>query len=1202
MMKKALLLLLFLVSNHIIWGQCTVVSFDPIVISQVSCPGEADGSATVTDVTIPFGGTQTYVWSSPGQADRYGVTAVGLTAGVYTVVMTNSLGCSDSGTVTITEEPAPTIAHTTTDASCYNMNDGSATLNVTGTAAPYVFNWGSGIDSSALYGGMYSVVITDANSCVFYDTLSIYEPGEILDTVQWQAISCFAANDGSINTVLANPGNYTYNWSNGATTPHLSSLMPGTYSIDVTDTATNCVESISNIEIVEPAVLQATAAVQNVSCAGFKDASVQLTINGGTLPYTVDWGGYNPDSLYAGTYVYSITDARGCQIVDSVTVTEPSPLSINLVLTDVSCHAGNNGTATSFISGGTTPYALDWNGADTSALVAGNYTLSITDANACHLDSSFEITEPSAPLAWSSTTQQLSCHGLSDGFFMVDSIFGGTAPYTSNWNGVDTAALGSGIYPIEITDAQGCLLQDTIHIIDVDSMYYQLTTQDEYCVGDSTGSALLTIIGGLSPYQVDWFGQDPSKLTAGTFVFSITDSLGCQILDSVTISSLPPLQAQLSVDSVSCYGLSDGSVSVTLAGAAPFQLNWGGIDTTALAAGQYQLVVTDVNSCQYNYYFSILQPDSLYWDISTQDVSCYGLTDGLIQIDTTVGGIMPYTIDWNGVTPTVLSAGNYQLSLTDANGCVLNDSVQISQPDSLFYSATIVGESCANDSTGSIQLSFVGGVTPYQIDWQGVNPLQLTAGQYHFVMTDANNCMLSDSLTVVSPLAMHTQISQQPISCYNMNDGLVSAAVTGGTMPYTLDWGGIDTTAVWPGSYQLYVTDSMGCEDSVAFDFVNPDSLTASHTVQHISCYGLNDGQINVNAVGGTTPYTFDWSGADPQLLSPGTYAYILTDDHGCSLTDSAQITEPDSLSLTALVTDAICFGAADGQFSLDIVGGTQPYTVDWNGVDTAAVAAGNYSIMVTDANGCAKNYDFEVADGDEIVLEIHKVEPKCFGGDDGKFFVQVSGGLPNYQFLWSNGESSHHIINLSAGVYDLLVTDALGCEKYQEVTLSQPEELTYSVSISKESCTGQGDGRIDLEATGGTAPLSINWSNGAESDQLTQLMSGVYHFEITDDHQCVVNDSVVMTGEKECYLLPTFFTPNGDGYNDSWYVRGLEVEGFELKVYNRRGVLLFETTDVNQAWDGQYQSEDLPTGDYYYWISWNGQYEVLQGVVTLKR
>ena len=369
-----------------------------------------------------------------------------LVAGNYSVTVSDNNGCSTTASASITQPLTALSASTaTSNVSCNGGNNGTITLTANGGTAPYSYNWGGGITTqnrNGLSAGTYTATITDNNGCSTTASASITQPLTALSaTTASSNVSCNGGNNGTI-TLTANGGTapYTYNWGGGITTQNRNGLGAGTYTATITDN--NGCRTTASATITQPlTALSATTASSNVSCNGGNNGTITLTANGGTAPYTYNWGGgittQNRNGLSAGTYTATITDNNGCSTTASATITQPlTALSATTATINVSCNGGNNGTITLTANGGTAPYTYNWTGGATTQnlnnLVAGNYSVTVSDNNGCSTTASASITQPLTALSASTASSNVSCNGGNNGTITLTAN-GGTAPYSYNW-------------------------------------------------------------------------------------------------------------------------------------------------------------------------------------------------------------------------------------------------------------------------------------------------------------------------------------------------------------------------------------------------------------------------------------------------------------------------------------------------------------------------------------------------------------------------------------------------------------------------------------------------------------------------------------------------------------------------------------------------------------------------------------------------
>ena len=1150
------------------------LAVSPTVNQNVSCFGGNNGSVAlnVTGGTLPY----TYNWSNGTSSSGLS----GVSSGTYTVTVTDGNSCVATQTVVVNQPSAAlaSSASVSQQVSCFGGNNGVVDLTVSGGTAPYFYSWSNGSSTQDLFGvaaGSYTVSVTDNNGCTTTRTVTVTQPSASLSgsTTTTANISCFSGNNGAIDlSVSGGTAPYLYNWSTGATTQDVTALAAGTYTVTITD-ANGCTV-ITTGQISQPAgaLASGVSVSQNVSCFGGANGSLNLTVNGGTAPYTYIWsnGAVTQDisGLPVGTYTVTVSDGNGCNNVQSATISQPAAaLSGSAsVSQQVNCFAGSNGAINLIVSGGTAPYSYNWSNGSTSQnltnLSSGTYSVTISDVNGCSTLQSATVTQPAAALSGSANaSSQVSCFAGSNGAINL-TISGGTAPFTYAWsNGASTediSGLTAGTFTVSITDANGCITSASAQIIQPAAALASglNVSQNVSCFGGSNGALDLTVNGGTAPYTYAWSNgsssQDLSGLSSGTFTVTVTDANGCTSVQSGSVSQpAAALSGTASVtQQVNCFAGNNGAIGLVVnGGTAPYAFLWSNGSTSQninnLSSGTYSVTVTDANGCITNNSATITQPIAALsgsTNVSSQ-VSCFAGSNGSINL-TVNGGTSPYSYSWsNGASTqniTGLSAGTYTVTVTDGNGCTTSASSQITQPAASLTSSLNASQnvSCFGGNNGSIDVNVSGGTIPYSYNWNSGQSTQdlsnLSAGSYTVTITDANGCTGTQTATISQPVAAlstNANTSSQ-VNCFGGNNGQVLLTVIGGSAPYTYIWSNgqftQDITNLSAGTFTVTVTDANGCTSVSTATVTQPTaSLSGSTTTTaNISCFSGNNGAIDLTVVGGTSPYTFNWStGAvseDLNGLSAGSYSVTITDANGCTAVSSGTISQPvGALSTNINIAQNIpCFGGGSGAVDLTVSGGTTPYIYIWsNGQtieDISGLAAGVYTVTITDANGCNTSASATITQPSAaLASSVSSNQPVlCFGGNNGSLDVTVSGGTFPYTFVWSNGQTTQNILNLTSGNYTVTVTDANGCTSLQNATITQPSAaLSSSASITQQVlCFAGNNGSVNLTVSGGTSPYTYAWSNGAVSEDLTGLAAGTYTVNITDANGCADVQTVTIT------------------------------------------------------------------------------------------
>lgn len=1009
-------------SNPFRW--CTYTACTPeIVVPPIGFPGWSLEIGPLWETSIPIG-SFTYDWFDQTW---------------------NLEGFEDTTFAAFTMIANPlTIDAIASDVSCNGGANGSvtATVGAISDAVPYTYVWTNNVTNTVnsdnntinnLPAGSYQVSVTDANGCQLFDGDMVQEPTELVVTYIKQDKSCGGgANDGSIDvTVAGGTGSYTYLWSNGATTEDLTGLNVGSYTLTVTD-GNGCTASISTT-IEEPFALVHSAIVQDVNCNSESTGAIDISVVGGTLPYSFNWssGQTTEDisNLSAGAYNIVITDQNGCTSNGNYTINQPAqPLQLSQTSQNVSCFDGNDGSIDLTVTGGTPNYSYQWfgntagqlsfNGEDPSGLVADEYTVNVIDDNGCTNSISVTITEPVAPISSTEIITDVACFGDATG--SIDpQIAGGTSPYNFNWSNGVTTAINTGItagnYSLTVTDDNGCIATFNYMVEEpAKALDLVLSQVDVLCFGENTGSINTLVTGGTSPYTYSWSNGETTEnidsLIAGNYSVIITDDNGCTVNGNTTITEpTAPILLSSVVQDVLCHGGSDGSIDLSVSGGtAPYSYQWsdGGSvilsdttqDLTNIVSDDYLVLVTDNNGCLDTLTSVVGQPFApLELSYTAVDVDCHGASTGSIDISVT-GGTPAYSYAWsNGATSedlTAISSGSYTVDVTDQNGCQLQETITIEQPQAPLVVVTVGRDvNCFGESTGSIETTVSGGTAPYTFNWSNGETTQniedLNAGIYTVTVTDQNGCTAFSGTTINQPDTLDVVVDITDPSCYGFSDGVVILNVTGGVQPYYFDWGNENDIllnnpsetldSIQTGEYLLRVTDENGCTYEELIFVDEPDPFTFQAIVDNVSCFAGTDGAIDLTLDGGTTPYNVVWSngdtGEDIQNLVSDSYSFVATDDQGCTIRSELFVDQPDEIGLTYDLIPVSCIDQSDAAIYISPYGGTAPYTYDWsnntNNPDLIDVTPGFYELIITDDNNCTNNFEFDIIASNEECLTI---------------------------------------------------------------------------------------------------------------------------------------------------------------------------------------------------------------------------------------
>lgn len=767
-----------------------------------------------------------------------------------------------------------------------------------------------------------------------------------------------------------------------------------------------------------------------------------------------------------------------------------------------------------------------------------------------------------------------SCFGQSIGAVHL-TISGGTGPFTINWSSGETGVYDitgkpAGYYDVQVIDqGTGCVAFDIYNVTEPPLLTSSLTQVDVKCFGQSTGSIDLSVAGGTPGYTYNWGSvttQDRTNIPAGTYSVTITDTKGCTTTNGTEITQ--PAQAlsrSTTFENPLCFGDFNGSVDLTVwGGTTPYVYNWNSgayasQDLSGIGAGTYSVVITDANSCTANTSVTLTNPPQLTLSVSSTDNNCFGELTGTVDV-TVGGGTLPYSYVWANQTYMLswtdedlssLSNDTYYVTVTDANGCQLNNSAIVSSPTMLELSMTSTDVTSFGGSNGSINSTVSGGVSPYIYSWSnGATTQNLTnipAGWYILTVSDDHGCIITDSVYISEPSdPLTVSLSGTLITCFGGSDGTSDAEASGGTSPYTYLWstGSTDTrvTGLQAGFYSITITDSFGNTASDTIEILQPDNFVFSETVTDVTCFGLGNGSIDETITGGTYPYTYKWLNSQ----------YVL-----------AAITE-----------------------------------------DISGMPAGQYLLQLTDTFGCTGSHTVVISQPDLLEAELSFTDAYCAFSSTGTASASITGGSVPYTYLWSNSETIADISNLFAGTYILTVTDDHGCFVVDSVTISQPDSIAISYATTPVTCKDQHDGTISTYASGGNGNYEYLWNTGDITASLEDLNAGTYSITVTDMMGCTGSTEVTVDRiEIDCINIPSSFTPNGDGVNDNWVITNSELyPEATYQIFNRWGQEVYTVNGTWSPWDGMWKGNPIPAETYYYFIRLTPDSQTLQGTITIVR
>lgn len=912
------------------------------------------------------GGTPayTYNWAGPNAPFPDTDTLSGLQGGNYVLQLTDVNGCSADTTIAVSDAGLILISvKNTTPVTCKNDSNGTVQLTVSNASNNlnfYVKDLGHttlamSTDSTFhnLAGGTYWAITEEIDSLQRTDSVqfTIKEAADSL-SIALDATQplCYGDITGVINaSVSGGKATYNYQWNyQSATTEDIFNLPSDTnyYVLTVSDQY-GC-STKDSTQILSPAQLQSTIYLADSNlCYGNNNAALTVVVSGGVRSYNYLWNdpGSQTDSsatnLTQGDYTVLISDANGCSISDSTTITDPQPLSIISVDTSsMTCYGDNNGYIDITVAGGTKPYTYNWvdlpgnntNRAD--GLLGQSYTVVISDYYNCgEINKTYHLAAPSEAIQialYPGTLNGVDCFGYENGSFAVEST-GGWVGHLISIDGINFqskatySGLAGGTYHVEVKDTKGCNNITEITVSEPDSL--ELTpaiVSDVTCNGLSNGTIQLHASGGTKPYTFIRTGSTSTtdsifnNLSAREHTFTISDANNCTDNTTATISEpgMLLLSEILSAHkNLSCYGTNNGSFTITKSGGntnfeySTDSTKWytDSIFNNLQGDSTYTAWVRDEKLCSDKISVTITQPEKISLEEvpgSHNNVLCYGQQTGTIELSSTGGsGIIQYSNDktnWSELSEfTGLSAAIYTLYARDEQLCTDSVQVNIQEPDSLYvfeYTNLRTEVLCHNIANGSITIGSLGGSgTPqYSINTESYTSDSifntLNAGDYQFVVIDTNQC--TDTLTItltepINPVQLSLE-SKTNISCYNQNNGEINLSAVGGVAPYAYvlnnspQQNNSQFTNLAGVLYTAVVFDQNQCTDTLDVEIENPAELSYTDT--------LVDNNISITAMGGTGSHSYVLStGTTNQTgqfngLPNGIYTVNIIDQNGCEI------------------------------------------------------------------------------------------------------------------------------------------------------------------------------------------------------------------------------------------------------------------------------------------------------------------------------
>lgn len=943
-------------------------------VTNIVCHGASTGaiSLTVAGGTSPY----TYSWTDGSSFSATTKDITNIKAGNYSVTVTDSKGCAQTlGPIAVTSGSAIIVTPSVTAATCGQANGSITITSTTGGQSPYSYKWIGANNFSAttqnianLAAGSYVVEITDANSCKITATpisVSSANPTFSLSHVGTD-VSCNGGDNGKIDlTVTGGNGNFTYTWSGpgsfAATTKDITGLKAGSYIVTITETGTSCQVVSSAIVIAEPSVLTIGQPQKtDVSCKGGTTGTIAINVSGGSGAYTYSWRG--PDNftaintpsistLKAGTYNVTVTDGKSCTATTSVVINEPATgVTIGQpTIVNATCNGGTNGSININVQGGTPQYSYAWSNQSTSqnltAVRAGNYTVTVTDAGGCTDVKTFEVKQPAAiNISGTTSNSVVGCIGN-----ITLTVEGGTVPYSYAWTGPgisnptskDQSSLcPNETYTVTVTDANNCTATKQFTITGQVAPPIRLTDSTVIsqagCPGQNLGAINITFTGGQSPFTFEWTNasgaivwreQNLRDRTAGRYRVKITDALGQSYLSGAIEIKESASTININVTATTpetCEG-NNGEITLDITGgSAPYKFTWNDGPTSKdrrnIRTGTYSVTVSDASACltEKNNIRVDKQLCTLAATSTNKGNNCFGDKNGSITVNIQ-NGEPGYVIRWSANDSVRvnnsprrdasyeirnLAGGTYVVTITDARGQVSTVTETVAQPSQIVINRNINND--GGNCSGSVVLSITGGSPTYSYAWndgaQSRDRFNVCANSILSVtVTDSKGCFASTPNDTVKAIIIPSVCATVRINtifdggfnlkCASDKNGSASvSAVTDLTLtpPFQYRW---DNGETGPTSVQLpsgarTVTVVGANGRTCVANFI----MSAPQEIKVLIIPNRQNCSLTANASGGVAPYTFSWSTAKGDttasiggLKSNDKFFVIVKDKFGCT-------------------------------------------------------------------------------------------------------------------------------------------------------------------------------------------------------------------------------------------------------------------------------------------------------------------------------
>ena len=1155
--------------NGTVSGTAAITQLNVTLSAQTtpSTCGEANGSINLT-VGGSAPGPYTYNWSNMTSDPSLTNVVGGMT---YQVTVTSANGCTQVLNTNLPNSQVPiTVTGTTTPNTACSSANGSISVTLNPPNATYTWsNGATTLNPTDLPAGTYTITATIGVTCTQTQSFTIANtPNTPNATLTPTGTTC-SLDNGAVNlSVTGGVSPYTYLWSNGSTDPNLTNVLAGPFTVTVTGSNGCTTTATTNVTNTNPPINVTGVVTNNTTCAPTGNGAINISISpAGT--YTYNWSTPSTDedqaNLSPGAYTVTVTGQGACTGTASFNIANtPVPPVATLTPTGTTCNL-DNGAVNLSVSGGTPPYTYLWSNGSTDPnlpnIMAGPYSVTVTDANMCTGTASTTVTNSNPPINVTGiVTNNTTCAPTGNGAINITVSPAGT--YTYNWStpstDEDQTDLSSGTYIVTVTGQGSCTGSASFTITNIPNPpVVNITAINTTCELDN-GSVTITVSGGVTPYTYLWSNgsTDPNltNIIANNYTVTVTGANDCTATASTNVGNTnPPIGVTgVVTPNTTCLPPGNGSINITVNPAGTYTYNWSTPSTDEdqidLPPGNYSVTVTGQGACTGSANFSIADNPNLPTAALTAVNAICGVGNGSVNL-TVSGGVSPYTYLWStGSTDpnlTNLTPGNYGVVVTGANGCTTTADIDVNDnTPAINISGNTTPNTTCNGGNGSITINITPANPNYVITWSGglgsgTSQTNLDAGSYTVTVTLGNTCSAEATFTVPDNPAIPDLSANVIDAVCELPNGSITVTPLPGPSPYSYLWStgssNASQTNLLPGNYSVVVTGANGCTQ--VFDYFigndNPPISILGTANPNTSCIGAN-GSITLNILPAGI-YTYMWSsGQNTQNitgLNAGTYTVTVFGQGACQEIGDFEV---DLDIVTPVIgsnfNNPTC-GLANGSIGINVSGGQSPYTYAWTGASGTTtinnLPAGNYSVTATDANGCTDSYDFVL--DDEFIditvgIDVFNVT-NCTPPNGGINLTLFPAGL---SLQWGHTTStSTSLSNLSVGTYSVTVSAGGTCTTTETIFVDDNTELPALTITPTAATCGATNGSVSLNVQFGDTPYTYHWSNNATTQNLTNVAPGTYAVTVTTASGCTDETFATVINNNTPISLAGTTTPN---------------------------------------------------------------------------